>query len=105
MPKSVHSQITDGVTQTSSHVLGLGPATAAINAYLGQTQSLTVLFANMVNQQQQQAIVGLSVTTRNVTKLLAAKPPQKKAVNLQSSSWQEHTEYHRSAEPQMPVVT
>lgn len=105
MPKLVHSQITDGVTQTSSHVLGLGPATAAINAYLGQTQALTVLFANMVNQQQQQATVGLSVTTRNVTKLLGTRPPQKKAVNLQTSSWQQTVTQNRPADPQRPVVT
>ncbi|MFZ2404791.1 MAG: RebB family R body protein [Methylobacter sp.] len=103
MSKSVSTQITDGITQTSSHVLGLGPATAAVNAYLGQTQALSVLLANMVNQQQQQAIVGLSVTTRNVTKLLTVKPPVKKAATQQTSLYQQ-TQYH-TPEPHRPVVT
>jgi hypothetical protein len=66
----VHPQITDSVTQSTSHVVGLGPAVAANNAYLGQAQALTVLFANMVNQQQQLALTSLAATTRNVGRLM-----------------------------------
>lgn len=76
--KTVHPQITDAVTQASSHVLGLGPATAAINAYLGQAQAQTILGANMIGQQQQQALVAMATTVNNVGKLMglrrAARP-------------------------------
>lgn len=70
--KAVNLQVTDAVTQTSHHVLGLGPATAAINAYLGQTQAQAVLAANMVSQQQQHAIMSMTATMRNVAKLLGS---------------------------------
>jgi hypothetical protein len=69
----VNTQITDGVTQATAHVVGLGPAVAAVNAYLGATQAQTVLFANMVNQQQQLALTAMTVTTRNVATLIAAR--------------------------------
>lgn len=65
-------QITDGVTQSSVHVLGLGPATAAVNAYLGQAQSQTILFANMVNQQAQYANIAATTLTQELTQLFAA---------------------------------
>ncbi|MCK9397463.1 MAG: RebB family R body protein [Methylobacter sp.] len=67
-----NSQITDGVTQSSVHVLGLGPATAAVNAYLGQAQSQTILFANMVNQQAQYASIAATTLTQELTQLFAA---------------------------------
>lgn len=70
--KAVNLQITDAVTQTSHHVLGLGPATAAINAYLGQTQAQAVLAANMVSQQQQLAMTSMTATMRNVARLLGS---------------------------------
>jgi hypothetical protein len=70
--KAVNLQITDAVTQTSHHVLGLGPATAAINAYLGQTQAQAVLAANMVSQQQQHAMTSMTATMRNVARLLGS---------------------------------
>ncbi|MCF7965741.1 RebB family R body protein [Methylobacter sp. Wu8] len=65
-------QITDGVTQTSVNVLGLGPATAAVNAYIGQSQSQTILFSNMVNQQAQYANIAAASLTQELTQLLAA---------------------------------
>jgi len=102
MVEKVHPQVTDGITQASSHVLGLGPASAAINGYLGQTQALSVLFANMVNQQQNQATLDLSATTRNVAKLLAAKPSQNKTVNVRTTTSRMTME---TAAPQGPVVT
>ncbi|BBL74894.1 RebB family R body protein [Methylomagnum ishizawai] len=75
----VHSQITDGVTSASAHVIGLGPALSAVNASLGQTQAQSVLFANMVNQQQQVALVGLTTTVQNVAKLMRLRPQAKAA--------------------------
>lgn len=65
-------QITDGVTQTSVNVLGLGPATAAVNAYIGQSQSQTILFSNMVNQQAQYANIAAATLTQELSQLLAA---------------------------------
>lgn len=62
-------QITDGITQSSVHTLGLGPATAAVNAYLGQAQSQTILFANMVNQQAQYASIAATSLTKELTQL------------------------------------
>ncbi|MFZ2404231.1 MAG: RebB family R body protein [Methylobacter sp.] len=66
---SCNAQITDGVTQSSVHVLGLGPATAAVNAYIGQAQSQSILFANMVNQQQQYANIAAATLTQELTQL------------------------------------
>jgi len=66
------SQVTDGVTQSSVHILGLGPATAAVNAYLGQAQSLSILFANTVNQQAQQATIAATTLTQELTQLFSA---------------------------------
>lgn len=64
-------QITDGITQSSVHTLGLGPATAAVNAYLGQAQSQTILFANMVNQQAQYASIAATSLTQELTQLFS----------------------------------
>jgi len=45
-------QITDGTTPTNVNTLGLDPAmTASVNAYFRKSQSQTILYANMVNQQ------------------------------------------------------
>lgn len=62
-------QITDSVTQSSVHVLGLGPATAAVSSYLGQAQSQTVLFANMVNQQAQYANIAAATLTKELQQI------------------------------------
>jgi hypothetical protein len=66
-----HPQITDSVTQSSVHVLGLGPAVAAVNSYLGQAQSQTILFANMVNQQAQYATIAATTLTQELTQLFS----------------------------------
>jgi len=63
---TVHPQITDAVTQVSNHALGLGPAVATIQACLGQTQALSILYANMVAQQQEQALTSMANTVRSV---------------------------------------
>lgn len=48
---------------------GLGPAVAAINAYLGQSQSQTILFANMVNQQAQYASLAAETIKQQLSQL------------------------------------
>ena len=67
-----NTQITDGVTQSSVHTLGLGPAVAAVNGYLGQAQAQTILFANMVNQQAQYATIAATTLTEELTQLFGA---------------------------------
>lgn len=64
-------QITDSVTQSSVHTLGLGPAVAAVNAYMGQAQAQTILFANMVNQQAQYATIAGTTLTQELAQLFA----------------------------------
>ena len=66
-----NAQITDGVTQSSVHTIGLGPAVAAVNAYLGQAQSQTILFANMVNQQAQYATLAATTLTEELAQLFS----------------------------------
>lgn len=104
MPNSVHPKITDSVTQTSSHVLGLGPALAATFTYLGQTQAQNVLFANMVSQQQQSALQGLTATTQNIKKLLDTKVPKRQSI-VQHSSYIEQEKIESGPDPRWPVVT
>ncbi len=48
---------------------GLGPDAAAVNAYLGQAQSQTILFANMVNQQAQYATIAAAALAQELTQL------------------------------------
>lgn len=64
-----NQQITDGVTQLSAHTIGIGPAKAAVNAYLRQAQSQSILFANMVNQQQQYATIASTTLTKELNQL------------------------------------
>lgn len=66
-----NAQITDSVTQSSVHTIGLGPAVAAVNAYLGQAQSQTILFANMVNQQAQYATLAATTLTEELSQLFS----------------------------------
>jgi hypothetical protein len=101
----VDAQVTDGVTQASTHVIGLGAALAAVNAFLGQTQAQSVLFANMVNQQQQYAVTGLVATSRSIAKLFGGKKPAAGVSTQQTSMYREETVTQRSAEPEKPVVT
>jgi len=64
-------QVTDSVTQGSLHTLGQGPALATVNAYLGQTQAMTILFANMVNQQAQYATLATTSLSNELAQLYA----------------------------------
>jgi hypothetical protein len=66
----VHPQITDSVTQASCHVLGLGPAVAAVGNYIALGVAQSMLFANMANQQQQQALISMTATSRSIGRLL-----------------------------------
>ena len=66
-----NAQITDSVTQSSVHTIGLGTAVAAVNAYLGQAQSQTILFANMVNQQAQNATISATTFTEELSPLFS----------------------------------
>lgn len=66
-----NAQITDSVTQSSVHTIGLGPAVAAVNAYLGQAQSQTILFANTVNQQAQYATLAATTLTEELAQLFS----------------------------------
>jgi hypothetical protein len=61
----------NSVTQSSVHTLGLGPATAAVNAYLGQAQSQSILFANMVNQQAQYAEIASTTLGQELSQLFS----------------------------------
>lgn len=58
----VDEQITDSVTQTNTTVIGSGPAMGTMQSYLSQAQAQGVLFANMVNEQQQQSVASLATT-------------------------------------------
>ncbi|MDP2696884.1 RebB family R body protein [Thalassospira sp.] len=59
---SVDEQITDGITQTNTAVIGSGPAMGAMQSYLAQAQAQGILFSNMVNEQQQLAVASLATT-------------------------------------------
>ncbi len=48
-------QVTDAVTQANVTVLGSGPAVSVGQAFYSQSQAQGILFANMVNSQQQLA--------------------------------------------------
>ncbi|MBX2831523.1 MAG: RebB family R body protein [Rhodospirillales bacterium] len=58
----VDEQITDGVTQTNTTVIGSGPAMGTMQSYLSQAQAQGILFANMVNEQQQLSVASLATT-------------------------------------------
>jgi len=59
----------DSVGLTNLLVIGLGPSMAATNSYLAHSQSLSILLANSVQEQHQQAIAGLASTTRSIAQL------------------------------------
>jgi len=105
MSDSLNSQVTDGVTQVSTHVLGNGASLATVNAYLGQAQAQAVLFANMVNQQQQQSITSLVATTRGVAQISGSNKRPKSTVSAQTTSMFQETYTEQPAPPEKPVVT
>ena len=70
-PREVDEQITDGVTQTNTTVIGTAPAMGTMQTYLSQAQAQGVLFANMVNEQQQLAVASLATTMECARNTLA----------------------------------
>lgn len=71
----VNEQITDGVTQTNTAVIGSGPAMGAMHTYLAHAQAQGVLFANMVNEQQQLAVASLATTMEAARSTLGSGNP------------------------------
>jgi hypothetical protein len=59
----------DRVGLTNLLAIGLGPSMAVTNSYLAHSQSLSILLTNSVQQQHQQAIVGLATTSQSITQL------------------------------------
>jgi hypothetical protein len=64
----------DQVTASNVTVLGLGPAVATVNAYLGASMAQQRLFFGAVDQQSNGAITALATTTESVHKILGIEP-------------------------------
>jgi hypothetical protein len=64
----------DQMTDSNASVLGLGPAVAAVNAYLGASMAQQRLFFAAVDQQSNGAITALATTTESVHKILGIEP-------------------------------
>ena len=70
-PVECNPQITDGVTQANVTTLGSGPAVSTVQTLLSLSQAQGVLFANMVNNQQQLSMAGHAAITEGVIQLLS----------------------------------
>jgi len=71
-PRSAESSpVTDSVAHTNLLTLGLGPAMAMVNSYMAHSHSQSVLFTNAVQQQQQEALAGLSTASESVKRILS----------------------------------
>lgn len=70
-PETVNPQITDGLTQANVTVLGHGPGYAIAQTELALAQSQSVLFANMVSTQQQQALANSAAVTQGIVQLFS----------------------------------
>lgn len=64
----------DQVTASNVTALGLGPAVATVNAYLGASMAQQRLFFAAVDQQSTGAITALATTTESVHKILGIDP-------------------------------
>jgi len=64
----------DQVSATNVTALGLGPAVATVNAYLGASMAQQRLFFGAVDQQSNGAITALATTTESVHKILGIEP-------------------------------
>lgn len=69
MADTVNSQITDAVTQSNVKVIGEAPAMALGQVYQATAHSLSILFENAVQAQQQQAILAQAATTQGIAML------------------------------------
>ncbi|MEQ8334973.1 RebB family R body protein [Nisaea sp.] len=70
-PTNVNSQVTDSITQANTMTLGSAPANSALPIYTSLAEATSVLYANMVSNQQQNAVVGTSSLVACVDKLLS----------------------------------
>ena len=71
-PPAESSPVSDSVAQTNLMTLGLGPAMAMVNSYMAHSHSQSVLFANAVQQQQREALAGLSTASESAKRILNA---------------------------------
>ncbi len=62
-------QVTDAVTQANVTVLGHGPAVSVGQSFYSQSQAQGILFANMVNNQQQLATAGQASMLESALKI------------------------------------
>ena len=69
-PCQVSSQVTDSVAMTNVATIGVGPSYAALQSMLGQSQSQSVLMANMVSAQRQNAMVGMTTMTKGIEQIM-----------------------------------
>lgn len=69
MADTVNPQITDAVTQSNLKVVGEAPAMALGQVYQATAHSLSILFENAVQAQQQQAILAQAATTQGVMQI------------------------------------
>lgn len=65
----LNAKLVDEVAQTNATVLGHTPAVSICQTHLAMAQAQSVLFANMVQGQQQQATVSSASTLEGVKNL------------------------------------
>lgn len=71
-PTAVNSQITDSITQTNVHVVGVSPAVAMGNLYQAVAQALANAAHNATAAQQQMQITAQAATAAGVAQIYAA---------------------------------
>jgi len=69
-PTAVNSQITDAVTQANVCTVGQAPGVALAALSQSMTTSLSIMFANAVNAQQQMNITAQAATTMGVSTIM-----------------------------------
>ena len=69
----VAPQVTDAVTQSNMTVLGSGPSVSTVQSIMTLAQAQGVLFANMVNNQQQLAMSSQASTAEAVAQILGVE--------------------------------
>lgn len=69
-PTAVNDQITDSVTQANVKVLGEAPAMAMGSLYQTVAQAMALAAENAVQAQQQGNVLGQTVTTMCVARLV-----------------------------------
>ncbi|UUX48041.1 RebB family R body protein [Nisaea acidiphila] len=67
----VNDLVTDSVTQTNTMDLGVAPALSALPVYTSLAEATSVLYANMVANQQHNSVVGTTSLVASVDKLLS----------------------------------